>query len=96
MHEKKVRKNRVWLDQTLKIYEKKWKHILPRAVDNIHLTPSQIKYEEERQCFRFLKILEKDSVLRNFYKRRFMNYPLTLRHFEHLVKLVLGLAQKRR
>ena len=88
--------DRVWLDQTLKIYEKKWKHILPRAVDNIHLTPSQIKYEEERQCFRFLKILEKDSVLRNFYKRRFMNYPLTLRHFEHLVKLVLGLAQKRR
>ena len=83
-----------WLDQTLKVYDKKWKYILPRVVDGIKLTPSQMKYEEERQCFRFLKILKKDAPLRKFYKRRFMHYPLTPRHFEHLVKLVLRKAKR--
>ncbi len=75
-----------WARQTMDIYEKKWKRILPCHTPDVALTPSQSAYLEERACFRMIKKLSKMGFSSSVLAKRFLKYPLKPRHLEHLLK----------
>ena len=78
-----------WFNATVRIYENKWKYILPQHSSDIKISDKELKRIEERICFRFLKIAisfnNRDIISK--YLRKFKEYPLTYRHFEHIFKL---------
>lgn len=77
-----------WATQTMDIYEKKWKNILPCATPDVRLSPTEFVYLEERACFRLIKRLSKMGFSSSVLAKRFLKYPLKPRHLEHLLKYV--------
>ena len=75
-----------WVQQTIKLYNSKWKYILPRYASDVRLSPAEAKNKEERGCFRAIRMLYKSGVKLPLINKHFLKYPLTARHFEHLIK----------
>lgn len=78
-----------WLRQTIRMYEKKWQRMLPVKTKDVSLSPSLYKYLEERASFRLIKRMDELGVDTISLKNRFLKYPLTFRHSEHLLKVLL-------
>lgn len=76
-----------WIKQTLHLYENKWKYLFPIYTSDYTLKPDKTRYYEERALFRFIKQLNKSKIRNHNIMRRFLKYPLTPRHTEHLLKL---------
>lgn len=75
-----------WAQQTMKIYKNKWKDMLPCYSSDVNLSPKEAKYKAERACFRTIKSLYKSGINMPMINNQFLRYPLTPRHFEHLLK----------
>lgn len=81
-----------WAEQTLKLYNAKWKNMLPLFATDVEFAPGEKEYTEERACFRAIKQFQKFGTypeLLNNLKKRFLSYPLSPRHFEHLIKFYI-------
>lgn len=75
-----------WARQTVNIYLNKWKNMLPCYASDVKLSPKEARHKAERGCFRAIKSLHKSGLKLPLINKQFLNYPLTPRHFEHLIK----------
>jgi len=78
-----------WAAETLKLYSRKWMMVLPRYVAGRELTDAERIKMEERVTFRFLKMASRYRLPLQDIKSKFLKYPLTLRHLEHILKYCL-------
>lgn len=75
-----------WVRDTLRLYKEKWNRILPRFASEITLSKKEALKYEERVCWRFIKALKKYEINDEDILKQFYQYPLSLRHLEHLMK----------
>ncbi len=77
-----------WMCQTMEMYEKKWRHFLPVTSSDIALSPQEIKKNEERAYFRYIRDINRKGVSLAGHLRYFLRYPWTWRHIEHFVRVI--------
>lgn len=78
--------NKRWADQTERIYNRKWSKILPLYSSEITLDDKFRKYKEERVCFRTIRQFHEAGLNVPVLNKRFLSFPMTPRHLEHLIK----------
>lgn len=87
-HDSRGNFDRSWLDATVKLYKEKWEKMLPRYTPELNMSASRYNYLEERACFRYIKWLKSKQLPTRCVMRKFLSYPPTPRHSEHLLKIL--------
>lgn len=77
-----------WAKQTMRLYDRKWRNILPCITPDVPLSEERARYLEERMCFKMLKEMNKIGFNDPVLTKRFLSFPMTARHFEHLLKFL--------
>ena len=73
-----------WYNETIRMHNKKWKHILPMFTSDINIEKKELDFFEEKYSYNFLYNLlrtesqYKKDVLIDFWKR-----PFSWKHFTH-------------
>lgn len=89
--------NLSWFEDTIRLHKSKWRNVLPIKVSSYQLEHRKQKKEEERFFNIFLKeLLKTDYKAKGKILFEFLRYPLSWKHFFHILSILhLFLVKKR-
>lgn len=78
-----------WCQDTVRMYNRKWRSVLPVKVNDLHLTDEEMKRYTEKSFNRFLrKSFKVDYPEKKEVLTAFLSYPFS---FEHLLHCISGM-----
>lgn len=81
-----------WVLDTIRLYDNKWKQMLPLKTDDVRMSSKAYRKNKEELCYRFLFKALRTDVPRKLKKQllnSFWQRPFTWRHFTHCLSCTL-------
>lgn len=79
--------DRRWWGATIRMYDRKWRKMLPMCTSDLNIDNKRMDYLKERSLFRLIKYSYLNGKQPNdVYVRLFKECKMSSRHFEHLLK----------
>lgn len=104
-HNSKGNYDEKWIEQTLNIYDSKWRDMLPMfASEDLASTGKELIRKTERAHYRIIKRVAEKNRIPSRLLSSYRSYPLTFRKLEHYMKIIksfisfscLGLLRSKR
>ena len=81
--------NKAWIEDTVRLHQKKWHAFLPIWTNDIQLTPNELKQLEEKWFHKFMRrLLRSEASCKKQLLKEFLLYPFSWKHLGHCIRCI--------